>query len=109
MLAMYDIDKLILQEYSGQSGYGSLPYFAGRQYGTGWFRNIARVAFPFLRKALGFVGNVAANTAQDMINDENKKLGSTLVEHATNELSRAVKRRGSTINTSDEKRPKLIV
>ena len=86
---MYDIDKLILQEYSGQNGYGSLPYFVGKQYGNGWLRNIARMAFPFLRKALGVVGNIAVNTAGDLINDENKTIGQTLVNHTLNETKNA--------------------
>jgi len=89
-LTMYDLDKLILQEYSGQNGYGSLPYFVGKQYGTGWLRNIARMAFPFLRKALGVVGNIAVNTAGDLINDENKTIGQTLVNHTLNETKNAL-------------------
>ena len=95
-LTMYDIDKLILEEYSGQNGYGSLPYFVGKQYGTGWLRNIARMAFPFLRKALGVVGNIAVNTAGDLINDENKTIGQTLLNHTVNETRNAFNRNAST-------------
>jgi hypothetical protein len=90
---MYDIDKLILNEYSGQTGYGSLPYFVGKQYGTGWLRNIVRMAFPFLRKALGVVGNIAVNTAGDLVNDENKKVGPTILEHTVNETRNAFNRK----------------
>jgi hypothetical protein len=90
---MYDIDKLILNEYSGQTGYGSLPYFVGKQYGTGWLRNIVRMAFPFLRKALGVVGNIAVNTAGDLVNDENKKVGPTILEHTVNETRNAFSRK----------------
>jgi hypothetical protein len=109
---MYDIDQLIIHEYSGQTGYGSLPYFVGRQYGQGWLRNIARVAFPFLKKALGFVGNIASNTAEDLIHNENKSFADSLKEHAVGEVQRVLKRKpDSTINRggSLRKRPKLIV
>ena len=92
---MYDVDKLILHEYSGQNGYGSLPFFVGKQYGTGWLRNIARMAFPFLKKALGVVGNIAVNTAGDLIHDENKKFGSTILDHTVNETRNAFNRSNS--------------
>ena len=52
--------------------------------------NIARMAFPFLRKALGVVGNIAVNTAGDLINDENKTIGQTLVNHTLNETKNAL-------------------
>jgi len=111
---MYDIDHLILQEYSGQTGYGSLPYFVGNQYGNGWLRNIARFAFPFLKKALGFVGNVAVNTAGDLINDESKSFGTTLRDNTVSAAKQVMKRKApshaSTINGSGfSKRRKLIV
>ena len=97
---MYDIDRLIIHEYSGQSGYGSLPFFVGKQYGTGWLRSIARFTFPFLKKALVAVGNVAANTAEDMLSNENKSFGPTLKTHVVNEANKVLKRveGGSSIN-----------
>ena len=97
---MYEIDKLILQEYSGQNGYGSLPYFVGQQYGTGWLRNIARMAFPFLKRALGVVGNIAVNTAGDLIHDENKSVGQTLLDHAVNETRNAFNRNNNNTSAS---------
>jgi len=100
---MYEIDKLILQEYSGQNGYGSLPYFVGQQYGTGWLRNIARMAFPFLKRALGVVGNIAVNTAGDLIHDENKSVGQTLLDNAVNETRNAFNRNNNN-NTSTSHR-----
>ena len=106
---MYDIDKLILHEYSGQDGYGSLPYFVGKQYGTGWLRNIIRMAFPFLRKALGVVGNIAVNTAGDLVNDENKSVGSTLLENTVKETRNAFNRKPSTpLRGQGFKRRKLL-
>ncbi len=97
---MYEIDKLILQEYSGQNGYGSLPYFVGQQYGTGWLRNIARMAFPFLKRALGVVGNIAVNTAGDLIHDENKSVGQTLLDNAVNETRNAFNRNNNSASAS---------
>lgn len=111
---MYDIDQLILQEYSGQTGYGTLPYFVGKQYGTGWLRNIARFAFPFLRKALGALGNFTMNTADDLIQNENKSWKDTVTDNVMKEASNIMKRKtpstGSTINGRGiTKRRKLII
>ena len=106
---MCDIDKLILHEYSGQNGYGSLPYFVGKQYGTGWLRNIARMAFPFLRKALGVVGNIAVNTAGDLINDENRTVGKTLLEHTVNETRNAFNRNAPARGRGIRRKPPLSI
>jgi len=94
----------IIYEYSRQSGSGSLPYFVGRQYGQGWLRNIAKFAFPFLKKAVGAVGNIASNTAESMIHNEGKTFGSALKESASKEASNiinpkpTVSKRSATIN-----------
>lgn len=108
---MSDLDKLIFQEYSSQSGNGSMPYFVGKQYGGGWLRNIARFAFPFVKKALGFVGNIASNTAEDVINNEGTNVGQALKKHAVAETKRVWKRRKVPINRSvaANKRRKLII
>ena len=41
------------QAYSGEidkSQYGgALPYFVGKQYGNGWLRTVARIAFPIIK------------------------------------------------------------
>ena len=51
------------QAYSGEndeSQYGgALPYFVGKQYGNGWLRTVARVAFPIIKKLFGVAGNAA--------------------------------------------------
>jgi hypothetical protein len=99
---------LIFQEYSGQTGYGSLPYFVGKQYGTGWLRNIARFAFPFIKKALGVVGNVASNTAEDMLTNENKSFGESVKENVVKEAGRILKRPRST-SINGGKKPRLII
>ena len=58
----------ITEIYSVTQQGGELPFFAGRQYGTGWFRTIARMAFPILKK----LGIIAANTASDVIIKDKK-------------------------------------
>ena len=108
---MHALDDHIIREYSGQSGHGSLPFFVGKQYGTGWLRNIARFAFPFVKRALGVVGNIASNTAEDMIHNENKSVGESLKENAVKEAKRVLKRKNpanTTINRG-RKKQKLIV
>jgi hypothetical protein len=60
-------DKLITQSYSGPQYGGDLPYFVGKQYGSGWLRRIAKFAFPIIRRIVSGLGTVAANTAEDMI------------------------------------------
>ena len=113
---MHSLDEAMIHEYSGQSGYGSLPYFVGKQYGTGWLRNIARFAFPFLRQALGVVGTVAGNTVQDMIENKNKSLGQSIKENTLSEAKKILKRkassrgtRGSGINRSRRKVKRNII
>jgi hypothetical protein len=52
----------IINMYSrGQQG-GELPYFVGKQYGSGWLRTIGRIALPILRK-LGLSAAKAATGA----------------------------------------------
>jgi hypothetical protein len=53
----------IAKIYSTSQTGGDLPYFIGKQYGTGWFRNIARLAFPFLKR----IGSAFVKTASDVI------------------------------------------
>jgi len=68
------VDQAIVSAYSdGQIG-GDLPYFVGRQYGSGWLKTIARFAFPILKR----VGRVAAKTAQDVIQGDKKVLPSLM-------------------------------
>jgi hypothetical protein len=84
----------IAYTYSGQDGGASLPYFIGRQSGTGWLRNLARIAFPILKKVVGVAGNIASNTAEDLI--ENKKsFTESLKDNALNEAQRVLKGGGS--------------
>ena len=76
--------------YSGeQRGAGSLPYFVGNQYGSGWLRTLARIAFPLLQTVVGAAGNVAARTAKDLI-DEKKTFKDSLRDNALGEVSNLI-------------------
>lgn len=70
---MNDIATLYSKEQQG----GELPYFVGRQYGSGWLRTLARLAFPILKR----FGRAAVNTASDVIM-KNKSILPSLKEHA---------------------------
>ena len=61
--------------------------------------------FLFLKKLFGLVGNVASNTAQDLLNDENKTFGEAVKENAVKEAKRVMKR-SSTIIRGKAKKPK---
>ena len=56
------ISDSITEAYS--QGGGDLPYFVGKQYGSGWLRTLARVAFPILKRVV----RAAGRTADDVIN-----------------------------------------
>ena len=85
--------------YSGAQQFGgaSLPYFqGGRQYGAGWLRTVARMFFPLAKRAFGVVGNVAANTAKDLI-DDRKGFKQSIKDNAISEATRLV---GNVANTA---------
>jgi hypothetical protein len=91
----------IAYAYSGQDGGASLPYFVGRQHGAGWLRNIARIAFPILKHVVGAAGNIASNTAEDMI-ENRKSFTESLKDNAINEANKVLtggQKRPSSINT----------
>ena len=79
------MDPLVVKVYS--QGGGDLPYFAGKQYGTGWLSTIGKYAFPILKRLF----NVASNTAEDVLVKE-KPILSSLKEHAIKEVKDTVKR-----------------
>ena len=82
------MDELLFQAYAGQEG-GDLPYFVGRQYGSGWLRSIARFAFPVVKKLVGAAGRVALNTANDVITKE-KEFGKSLKRNAMKEAASSI-------------------
>lgn len=73
-------DDLIYNAYlpntSTQYG-GDLPFFVGRQYGSGWLGTLARVAFPILKKIAG----IASHAAEDVIYRD-KPVKSAIVDNA---------------------------
>ena len=75
------IDSEIVSIYSKPQQGGELPYFVGKQYGSGWLRTLARLAFPILKR----IGVVAAKTAQDVLYD-NKSILPSLKEHGLAEI-----------------------
>lgn len=75
----------IISLYSqGQAG-GELPYFVGKQYGSGWLRTIGRFALPILRR----IGNFGMKTAQDVISNNGQILPS-MKKNALAELGNVV-------------------
>jgi hypothetical protein len=75
---MNDIAQLYSQSQQG----GELPYFVGKQYGSGWLRTIGRFAIPILKR----LGIVAANTAQDVLT-KNADILPTLKKHTFDQVS----------------------
>lgn len=109
-LIMVAIRDPVAYAYSGQSGDGSLPYFVGKQYGAGWLRSLARIAFPILKKVVGFAGNVAANTAEDMI-EQRKSFKDSLRDNTLNAAQQVLSGKGKrrkrmSINIPSDKRIK---
>ena len=89
------MESQIANIYS-QSG-GDLPFFVGKQSGSGWLRTLGRMAFPILKR----LGTVAANTASDvLLNDAPVK--DALMSNAGRELNRMT--RPVPINTSKKRR-----
>jgi len=68
--------------YSTSQQGGELPYFVGKQYGTGWLRTLGRFAFPILKR----LGRAAFNTASDVIM-KNKNILPTIKSHAMDAVS----------------------
>ena len=91
------VDSEIVRVYS-QAGEG-LPFFVGKQYGSGWLRTLARVAFPILKK----VGQVALNTAKDVVADKRPILPS-LVKNVASELKRPASSPGRRIVRKRQRR-----
>lgn len=91
---------------SYQSGAG-LPYFVGKQYGGGWLQTLARIAFPILRTAVGAAGNIAANTAEDLI-EKRKTFTESLKDNALGEASKLFKQGGSAIKRKSRPPPTSI-
>lgn len=83
------IFKAYLPENAHQVG-GDLPFFVGRQYGSGWLGTLARVAFPILKRIAG----IAGNAAEDVIYRD-KPVKSAIVDNAMGAISNFVKQPSS--------------
>jgi hypothetical protein len=62
--------------YSSSQQGGELPYFVGKQYGSGWLRTIGRIALPILRRlglsaAKAASGAIAATATDVLMNKGN--------------------------------------
>lgn len=75
------IFRAYLPESANQVG-GDLPYFVGRQYGSGWLGTLAKVAFPILKRIAG----VASRAAEDVIYND-KPVKSAFVDHAVGAIN----------------------
>jgi hypothetical protein len=97
IIIMSTIDPIAkIYSISHQSGAGgTLPYFVGKQYGGGWLQTLARIAFPILRTAVGAAGNIAANTAEDLI-EKRKTFTESLKDNALGEASKLFTQGGGT-------------
>jgi hypothetical protein len=94
----------IVKFYSGQYGSGSLPYFVGKQYGTGWLRTLARIAFPLLKTALGAAGGIASRTAQDLI-ENRKNFKDSIKDNTLTEVGNLINaQESSSINSPKKKK-----
>lgn len=67
--------------YANSQVGGELPYFVGKQYGSGWLRTLGRFALPILKR----IGGVAYKTANDVLNNNSKFLP-TLKNYALEEV-----------------------
>ena len=56
----------IIHFYAGAQRGGELPYFVGKQYGSGWLRTLGRFALPILKR----LGGIAMKTANDVITNQ---------------------------------------
>ena len=72
----------IVDLYSGSQEGGELPYFVGKQYGSGWLKTIGRFALPLLRR----IGRIGMKTAKDVIMN-NAKILPTLKANAISGLA----------------------
>jgi hypothetical protein len=73
-----------LPESANQLG-GDLPYFVGKQYGSGWLGTLAKVAFPILKRIAG----IASNAAEDVIYHE-KPIKTAIADHTMGAINNLV-------------------
>ena len=90
--------------YSSPQNGGELPYFVGKQYGSGWLKTLGRLAFPIIKR----LGRMALGTASDVL-VRSKPLLSSLkeraIEGASKFLPEVVTGIGSVIGEKRTKEP----
>lgn len=74
------VDCDIVRMYSSAQQGGELPYFVGKQWGSGWFNVISRLAIPIMKKlglsAAKGVTSALAATATDALTGKKPFLSS---------------------------------
>jgi len=75
----------IVSIYSKSQQGGELPYFIGKQYGTGWLKTIGRYAFPILKG----IGSALFGTAKDVVM-KNKPIMSSLKSNVMDVASNVI-------------------
>jgi len=85
----------LINLYSGAQNGGELPYFVGKQYGSGWFKTLGRFAIPILKRLGGF----AMKTAEDVVVNDKPFLPS-LKNNAMDVVNEALPAVGSFFNKS---------
>ena len=96
----------IAEIYSSPQTGGELPYFIGKQYGSGWLKTLGRFAFPILKR----LGRVATKTASDVLMKD-KSILPSLKEHAieaASQFMQPVKRKKKSKNGINKRRKRTI-
>lgn len=88
-------NPVLIDAFSKPMMGGELPYFTGKQYGSGWLRTIGRFAFPLLQR----VGRFFGNTAKDVLVNE-KPIKEALKTNAINEVANIIPSFASTSSSS---------
>lgn len=84
-------EQILSNLYSAPiQGGGDLPYFVGKQYGSGWLRTLGRFAFPILKRIVG----VALNTGDDVVSGR-KAFKDSLRDNAMSEMGNFMSGRGA--------------
>lgn len=83
-------DPIIVDLYSKPQSGGDLPYFVGKQYGSGWLKTLFRFAFPVIKKLGSMLGNVATKTTTEYLNKDNVNIGDTIKSNVINEAKTVI-------------------
>ena len=78
-------DPNVVDLFSKPQYGGDLPYFSGKQYGSGWLETIGRFAFSIIKKIGSRLSSVFGKTASDYIGGKSG-ITDSLKRHATEEI-----------------------